>query len=160
LDKRKSSIYRGKPRFSIFGVGEYSFKSYKVAISGLYKSPSFSLVCPAEGRPLMLDDTCYFVGFDTFPDALFTASLLNGQMVKRLLRSVVFADAKRPYTKEVLMRINLARVASKTSLQMLHEFWAAIDYEPQTPITESDWERYKQALFGKTPKQASIQLSI
>ncbi|MCK6624366.1 MAG: SAM-dependent methyltransferase [Anaerolineae bacterium] len=33
--RRKSKIYRDKPRFSIFGVGEYSFKPYKVAVSGL-----------------------------------------------------------------------------------------------------------------------------
>lgn len=36
FEQRKSSIYRNKPRFSIFGVGNYSFKLYKVAISGLY----------------------------------------------------------------------------------------------------------------------------
>ncbi|OQX75156.1 MAG: hypothetical protein B6D61_10990, partial [Bacteroidetes bacterium 4484_249] len=34
---RKSNIYKGKPLFSIFGIGDYSFKNYKVAISGLYK---------------------------------------------------------------------------------------------------------------------------
>ena len=160
LDKRKSSIYRGRPRFSIFGIGEYSFKLYKVATSGLYKQPCFSLVCPAQGQPIMLDDTCYFVGFDVYPDALFTASLLNSQVVKQFLRSVVFADAKRPYTKEVLMRINLARVASKMSLQMLREFWATISYEPQMPIAESDWERYKQVLLGESLQQASVPLNF
>jgi hypothetical protein len=29
LDKRRSSVYKGRPRFSIFGVGEYSFSSWK-----------------------------------------------------------------------------------------------------------------------------------
>ena len=38
---RKSSIYNNKPPFSIFGVGDYSFKPYKVAISGLYKTFHF-----------------------------------------------------------------------------------------------------------------------
>jgi hypothetical protein len=48
FDERKSSIYRNKPRFSIFGIGDYSFKPYKVAISGLYKAPYFSVVLPID----------------------------------------------------------------------------------------------------------------
>src|SRR4030065_430691 len=59
--ERKSSIYKGKPQFSVFGVGDYSFKPYKVAISGLYKKPSFSLVLPFNDKHVMLDDTCYFL---------------------------------------------------------------------------------------------------
>src|SRR5207245_2399693 len=37
LNKRGSAIYRNRPRFSIFGVGEYTFAPWKVAISGFYK---------------------------------------------------------------------------------------------------------------------------
>lgn len=37
LSKRASSIYHNNPRFSIFGVGGYSFSPWKVAISGFYK---------------------------------------------------------------------------------------------------------------------------
>jgi hypothetical protein len=74
--KRKSSIYNGKPMFSIFGVGDYSFKPYKVAISGLYKQTKFSLVEPYR-TVLMLDDTCYFIGFDILEEAERVQSLLN-----------------------------------------------------------------------------------
>jgi hypothetical protein len=48
LSNRKSSIYKNKPPYSIFGVGEYSFKKWKIAISGLYKRLNFWLVKPAE----------------------------------------------------------------------------------------------------------------
>src|SRR4030042_6165834 len=51
---RRSSIYKGKPPFSIFGIGEYSFKPYKIAISGLYKKPLFSLILPYNNKPMML----------------------------------------------------------------------------------------------------------
>ena len=44
LDQRKSSIYKGKPRFSIFGVGDYTFAPWKVAISGLYKTIHFAVI--------------------------------------------------------------------------------------------------------------------
>jgi hypothetical protein len=77
FNRRKSSIYKGKPIFSIFGIGDYSFKPYKVAISGMYKTTQFSLVKPNDGKPIMLDDTCYFVGFDTLPEAKLTWALLT-----------------------------------------------------------------------------------
>lgn len=39
FDSRKSSIYKGTPAFSMFGVGDYSYSEYKVGISGFYKKP-------------------------------------------------------------------------------------------------------------------------
>jgi hypothetical protein len=160
LDKRKSSIYRNKPRFAIFGIGEYSFKLYKVAISGLYKEPNFALVLPMDNRPTMLDDTCYFLGFDTYSDALFTNSILNSPLVKRFLRSVVFADAKRPYTKEVLMRIDLGLAASQLSFETLRCLWQEIGYKPRESISELEWERFKQSLFTARAHPADFQLEL
>lgn len=108
---RKSSIYKGKCDFSIFGVGDYSFKPYKIAISGLYKTFHFCLVKPQNGKPVMLDDTCYFIGFDTLEQAEYVWDLLNSVFVTDFLKSISFKDSKRMITKEVLMRIDLRRVA-------------------------------------------------
>lgn len=108
---RKSSIYKGKCDFSIFGVGDYSFKPYKVAISGLYKTFHFCLVKPQDGKPVMLDDTCYFIGFDTIEQAEYVWDLLNSDIVENLLKSISFKDAKRMITKDILMRIDLKKVA-------------------------------------------------
>lgn len=160
FEKRKSSIYRDRPRFSIFGVGEYSFKAYKVAISGLYKEPCFSAVLPIDNRPVMFDDTCYFLGFDTYLDALFTASLLNSHVVKRFLQSIIFADAKRPYTKEVLMRIHLAQAASRSSLRTLHTLWADMGYNPRVSVTDSDFEEYKHRLSIIGKRREGLQLTL
>ncbi len=49
----------------MFGVGPYTFAPWKVAVSGLYKHLTFALLGPQEGRPVVLDDTCYFVSFTT-----------------------------------------------------------------------------------------------
>jgi hypothetical protein len=46
--KRKSTIYKNSPDFSIFGIGNYSFTPYKIVKSGLYKNGLFSLVTPDE----------------------------------------------------------------------------------------------------------------
>lgn len=110
---RKSSIYRGKCNFSIFGIGDYSFKPYKIAISGLYKTFHFCLIKPQNGKPVMLDDTCYFIGFDTLEQAEYIWNLLNTDIVEKLLKSISFDDAKRMITKDILMRIDLKKVAEK-----------------------------------------------
>ncbi len=123
LDNRKSAIYNKRPRFSIFGIGDYAFKPFKIGISGFYKKPNFSLIFPIESKPVMLDDTCYYLYFDEFPDSFFTWVLLNTNSTKNLLSSLVFLDAKRPYTKEVLMRINLLKLTELLSFDQILEFY-------------------------------------
>jgi hypothetical protein len=61
LAKRGSSIYRDKPDFSIFGVGEYTFSPWKVAIAGMYKSLGFVKVGMRDGKPIVFDDTTNFL---------------------------------------------------------------------------------------------------
>ena len=109
--QRKSSIYNGKPMYSIFGVGDYSFKPYKIAISGLYKQTLFTLVKP-NGTALLLDDTCYFIGFNTHEEAKIVQTELNKPEVQEFIESFMFIDAKRAITKDLLMRIDLDSVAN------------------------------------------------
>ncbi len=113
FDARKSSIYNNKPLFSIFGIGDYSFKPFKVAISGLYKTFHFTLILPQDNKPVMLDDTCYLIGFDKIEFAVYALILLNSDMTVQFLQSVTFSDAKRTFTKDVLMRIDLLELAKK-----------------------------------------------
>jgi hypothetical protein len=160
LDNRKSSIYRDRPPFSIFGIGDYSFKPYKVAISGLYKQPCFSLILPIDDSPVMLDDTCYFLGFDTCLDALLTASVLNSQLVRQFLQTIVFTEAKRPYTKRILMRIDLLRAASQVSLEELYSFWSSVDYVPHVPVTELILQEYTQKLADMRQETQILQLGL
>ena len=44
--KRKSSIYKNAPDYSMFGIGDYSYGQYKVGISGFYKNLFSILVSP------------------------------------------------------------------------------------------------------------------
>lgn len=117
FDRRKSSIYRGKPPFSIFGIGDYSFAKYKVAISGMYKRTTFSLVLPENEKPIMLDDTCYFIGFDTKEEAQIAQKILNSDIVQAFLKAIIFSDAKRPITKDILMRIDLEKAYNLIGLK-------------------------------------------
>lgn len=106
-ENRKSAIYQSQPPFAIFGIGEYSFLPYKVAISGMYKTLKFSLIGPVNGRPVQFDDTCYFVACESARQAALILNLLNHPLCYQFIHSIVFWDAKRPITKKLLQRIDL-----------------------------------------------------
>ncbi|MCL1827574.1 MAG: hypothetical protein FWG20_05970, partial [Candidatus Cloacimonetes bacterium] len=80
--KRKSSVYKNKPLFSIFSIGEYSFLPYKIAISSLYKKICFQLIMPDDNKPVMVDDTCNYISFETETEARFVYSLLISKTVE------------------------------------------------------------------------------
>lgn len=109
--KRKSSIYRGRPRFAVFGLGEYTFSPWKVAISGLHKSLELRVIGPQDGRPVVLDDTCYFLPCESGERAEHVFAAFSSPAAQRLLRSMIFWDAKRPVTAEVLRRLDLDAAA-------------------------------------------------
>ncbi len=111
LDKRSSSIYTKRARFSIFGIGDYTFAPAKVAISGLYKSLRFQSVGTSDGKPIVVDDTCYFIPCTSKEEAHFFVDLLNSETAQRFISSLVFIDAKRPVTIDVLKRIDLKKLA-------------------------------------------------
>jgi hypothetical protein len=107
FDKRQSSIYKGKTAFAMFGVGEYTFAPYKVAISGFHKVPRFVLIKPVASKPVMLDDTCYFIAFDTLDEAEYVHQLFTHHDCVKYIEQHIFHDAKRPITKKLLQRINI-----------------------------------------------------
>jgi hypothetical protein len=104
---RGSGIYKGKPDFMLFGVGEYSRAPFKVAVSGFYKEPHFSVLTPGDGgQPPLVDDTCYMLPFEHLDDAERIADYLNSEAVRGFLSSIADATAKRPFTKGILGRIS------------------------------------------------------
>lgn len=112
LDKRGSVIYRGKPPFSIFGIGDYAFEPWKVAISGFYKHLGFQLIPPHDDRPVMVDDTVYFIGCSSEAEARFLHEILTSDLAKGALSAMVFWNDKRPITVDLLKRLNLAALAA------------------------------------------------
>ena len=118
LDRRASSIYRNRPRFSIFGVGPYSFAPWKVAISGFYKQLAFRCIGPIEGKPVMFDDTCYFLPSHTQRDATLLTKLLHTQAAMDFYRSRIFWDAKRPITAQLLKALNLGALADQEGVRL------------------------------------------
>lgn len=118
LDRRASTIYRNRPRFSIFGTGPYTFAPWKVAISGFYKRLDFQCVGPVHGRPVAFDDTCYFLPCRNEEDARLLAGLLNSDPARGFFRSFVFWDAKRPITAQILGCLDLRILAEEAGVSL------------------------------------------
>src|SRR4029079_1509745 len=99
-------------RFAVFGLGEYSFAPWKVAISGLHKRAAFTLGGPDDqGRPMLLDDTCYFLGFPDESSAVAACWLLRSERAQAVIQALAFWDAKRPITKQLLDHLDLRALA-------------------------------------------------
>lgn len=110
LNARGSTIYEGNPPFSIFGVGDYAFRPWRIAICGLYKLLRFRLVGPIGGRPVMFDDTVYYLSFATEDEAKETLECLNSDSAMSLLTSLIFWDEKRPIKTGILNILDWSRI--------------------------------------------------
>lgn len=114
--KRKSSIYKGKNPFCVFGIGEYTFSPYKVVVSSLYKDIRFKALSPYRGKPIVVDDTCYQLAFASERDSITILNALESEEMRSLLRSIIFCDAKRVVTKNLLMRLDVDKFLQKNKL--------------------------------------------
>lgn len=123
LDKRRSAIYRNKPIFSIFGVGDYAFRQWKIAVSGFYKELKFNLVGPLNGKTVVFDDTVNFLSFDTEEEAKFIYRLITSEPALEFLGSMVFRDEKRPITTEILRRLSLWEMARELGEIIHYQGW-------------------------------------
>ncbi|MBD2314546.1 SAM-dependent methyltransferase [Desertifilum sp. FACHB-1129] len=116
LDNRKSKIYKTTPCFSIFGVGEYTFSPWKIAICGLYKKLSFRLVGTIENKPTIFDDTVYFLSFDNEEAANQAFTHLTSPLATDFYSSLIFWDEKRPIKTSILNCLNLSALAKRLSV--------------------------------------------
>ena len=98
----------------MFGIGDYSFVKYKVGISGFYKNPFFALL-DGSNKPIMTDDTSYFITFDSYDMAYMAMLCLNNNKVKKYLTQISFQDAKRPYTKQILNNLDFEKIVNTIS---------------------------------------------
>lgn len=114
---RKSSIYKKGVPFALFGIGDYSFAPWKVAVSGLHRSARFRVVGPFNGKPVFFDDASYLLPFQTEREASIVAAILNSVACQAFLDAILFTDSKRPLTVDLLQRLNLQAIATAAGLE-------------------------------------------
>jgi len=116
--KRKSVVYQNKSSFAMFGIGDYTFVPWKVAISGLHKQLNFAVIAPYNDKPVLFDDTCYFIGCQNQAEADYLAMLLNSRPAQEFLMARIFWDNKRPITAAILKQLSLLAVAKELGLEL------------------------------------------
>lgn len=144
FEKRKSSIYKNAPEYSMFGVGDYSYSPYKVGVSGFYKKPLFSLLSTGSGSPIMTDDTSYFICLPSFDMAYTAMLILNSEHVQNYLCSIAFLDSKRPFTKKVLEQVDFHKVVEVVRVADLLQTEKQLELEQR--INKDMFERFKHFL--------------
>jgi len=112
---RKSRVYRGQPPFAMFGVGPYTFAPHKVAISALHKTPAFRALGPYAGRPVLLDDTAYFLPCASAEEAARYERALSSPVARAFFAARVFRDAMRPINKAVLGALSLEALVARAA---------------------------------------------
>lgn len=118
LDGRKSKIYQKSSRFSIFGVGFYTFAPWKIAICGLYKKLDFRFVGRINSKAVVFDDTVYFLSFEDEQVAYKTFMLLTSPSALDFYSSLIFWDEKRPIKSSILNSLNLSALAERLSINL------------------------------------------
>ena len=111
FSRRSSVIYQGRPEFSMFGIGDYSFALWKVAVPGLYRVGRPIVLSPIGGRPAMLDDTAYFLPCASEREARFLMDLLASDPALRFFNSLVFPTDKRPLNAGILRQLHIGKLA-------------------------------------------------
>jgi hypothetical protein len=152
LDKRRSSIYKNRPCFSIFGIGPYSFARWKVAISGLYKKLDFVQIPPFRGRPVVLDDTCYFFPCRTQEECNLLYEMVTSEPAREFLSAFIFWDAKRPITAQILNLLDLWALA-----QVLGKENDVTRRLGERQVVEYTEEAHQQPLFREDAAQDGSQ---
>ncbi|MCX6640861.1 MAG: SAM-dependent DNA methyltransferase [bacterium] len=149
LENRKSIIYRKRQEFAIFGIGNYSFAPWKVVVSGLYKNYHFQVIGTFEAKPIMLDDTCYFLSFDSQGAADEICNALNTTICKDFLEARVFLDSKRPITADLLNKIDIKKLLT----------YLENDFAIDTYLPKAEFEKKQQIMVFERPPKYKLNSS-
>jgi hypothetical protein len=117
LRNRGSSIYKKQPEFAVFGVGDYTFTDWKVAVSALHKSPRFRILPPTALGPVVVDDTCLLYACRSADHAQLILQLLESELANQYFAALMQDEEKRPLKSSMLTNLSLERLAEQMGLK-------------------------------------------
>ncbi|WP_233560661.1 type I restriction endonuclease subunit M [Halobellus sp. Atlit-38R] len=125
LTDRGSSWFDDGPFYSLFGLGSYTWSTYKVVWCRLGFKPHFTVVStvsdPLVGeKPVIPGDHCMFVGTDDEDEAHYLCALLNSAPYQRCLRTIS-SGGKSSLSKSTVERLALPEWRSRPRQRQLAE---------------------------------------
>ncbi|MFZ4663921.1 MAG: SAM-dependent methyltransferase, partial [Caldilineaceae bacterium] len=86
---------------------------------------NFVPIGPIDDKPVVFDDTIYFLACQSCEEAEFLADLLNSDLATQFFNAMIFWEDKRPVTVEVLKRLNIRSLACALGRENLYLRFAA-----------------------------------
>jgi len=80
---------------------------------------------PVNGRPVVFDDTIYFLPCWSEEEACFIEALLRSEPAQCFLHSMIHWDEKRPITVEILKRLSIRKLAAMLGREREYAQFAA-----------------------------------
>ena len=156
---RKSSIYKGRVPFALFGIGEYAFAPWKVAVSALHRPARFQVIGPIQTKPVFFDDTCNYLPFEDEASARLVADVLNSAPCQQFLQSLIFTGSKRPITVELLQRLNLGAIADKAGHGRRWRTLQLTSYQPASTVPQIELVMESAMSARRAPPMKSVPVS-
>jgi len=76
-----------------------------------YNTPGLKSLTEFNGKPVVFDDTVYFLSCFSEEEAHFVARLLRSELAVEFYNSLIFWEDKRPITVDVLKKLSLRKLA-------------------------------------------------
>lgn len=137
LRGRASRVFASRPEFSVFGIGDYTFSSWKLAVPALHKALVVRVVGPRLGLPVVFDDTCYLLECRNEIHARVLHALYGLPSARALLESLVFWGDKRPIRADRLGSVDVSSLAAGHRAEVL-EALAGARFSPAAIARELD----------------------
>lgn len=88
--------------------------------------------------------------------AAYSIILLNSKISEAFLKSITFTDAKRIFTKDILMRLDLLNIALAVSRNEIERQILIINEKYNLKISTSLWECFIKDMTPLKSKQLSL----
>jgi hypothetical protein len=82
---------------------------------------AFVTIGPHGGKPTVLDDTSYFLSFNSAIEANYICELLSSDVARAFYNAFVFWDSKRPITADLLRRLDLQLLAKELNSSQIFD---------------------------------------
>lgn len=136
------------PFWSMYDVGSYTLAKWKVVWPGQV-APSLraSVVNAYQNKPIICDQTSYFVGFDEKAHAHFFCAILNSSPIRRYYKAVAYKHTSMHFIND----LSIPRFNPKDKL---HELLAELSEKAHKATGEGDSDTVK-ALEAEIDREAA-----
>ena len=142
LLKRTSRWFKNKPFYTVFGLGNYTFKPYKVVWSAIGYLPDFAVASSVKddylGKKVLIpDNTIGFIPLDSEDEAYFLCGLLNSSYIKSIITHKS-TKSKWGVSMELIKQLPLPRFNSENEQ---HRMLVALAKEVSKLLSEGKEEK-------------------